>query len=279
VKKSGANPGFPRFKPRARYDSFTYPATGFAIRDGKLTLSKIGKVRIKLHRSIEGKVKTCTVKREAGRWYVCFSVECEEKPLSTSAESVGIDVGLTTFATLSDGTEIDNPRWYKEAQAKLSRAQRRVARRRKGSNGRHKAVQLLARIHAHIRNQRADFHHKASRTLVNNYGLIIVEDLNVKGLAGGMLAKSVSDAGWGMFLDKIAYKAEETGRRFMRVNPNGTSQRCVCGADVPKKLSQRWHECKACGLSVGRDHASALEILRLGLSRQALTWPDAACVA
>jgi putative transposase len=263
--------GFPRFRALSRYDSFTYPQGGFALEGSKLTLSKIGKVKIKLHRLIEGKIKTCTVKRECGRWYVCFSVECEDKTLLPSSESIGIDVGLSVFATLSDGTEIENPRYFEKAQAKLRKAQRRVSRKKKGSTRRRKAVQRLARINAHIRQQRADFHHKVSRALVNNYGLIAVEDLNVKGLASGMLAKQVNDAGWSAFMDKIAYKAESAGRVLLRVNPRGTSQRCVCGALVSKTLAQRRHNCTACGLSASRDHASALEILRLGLSLQSVT--------
>src|SRR5205085_5077793 len=137
-----------------------------------------------------------------------------------STESIGIDVGLTTFATLSDGVEIENPRYFKESQSRLRKAQRKVARRKKGSNSRRKAIQLLQRAHAHIRNQRSDFHHKISEWIVASYGLIAVEDLNLKGLASGMLAKSVSDAGWGMFLDKIAYKAANAGRQFFRVKPN-----------------------------------------------------------
>jgi putative transposase len=264
-------PGFPRFRPRSRYDSFTYPQLGFSLQGTKLSLSKIGRVNIKLHRRIEGTVKTLTVKREAGKWYACFSVEREPKPMPANPESVGVDVGLTAFATLSDGTEIPNPRYYRQAQTRLRRAQRRVARRKKGSHRRRKAVLLLQKAHAHVRNQRADFHHKISRWLVDNFGVIAVEDLNVKGLASGMLAKSVADVGWSAFLQKLVYKAEDAGRELWKVDPRGTSQRCVCGANVPKDLSQRWHECQSCGLSVGRDHASALEILRLGLSHQSAT--------
>lgn len=257
--------GFPRFRSSTRYDSFTYPQLGFSLRGSKLSLSKTGKVKIKLHRAIEGKIKTLTVKREAGRWYACFSVECEAKPLPVNTESVGVDVGLLAFATLSDGTEIENPRHYREAQAKLRRAQRKVARRKKGSHRRRKALQLLQRVHAHVRNQRADFHHKISRWLVNNYGTIAVEDLNVKGLAGAMLAKSVSDAGWSSFFAKLEYKAVNAGRQLIKVNPSGTSQICTCGAHTPKDLSQRWHECSVCGLSANRDHVSAQLILGRGL--------------
>jgi putative transposase len=236
-----------------------------------LRVSKIGKVKIKLHRPIEGKIKTLTIKREAGRWYACVSVECEAIPLPASIESVGVDVGLLAFATLSDGTEIENPRFYKEAQAKLRRAERRVARRKKGSHRRRKAVRLLARVHQHVRQQRADFHHKESRKIVNRFGLIVVEDLNIKGLAGGMLAKSVNDVGWGMFLEKIAYKAENAGRQFFRVKPNGTSQTCSgCGSHVPKTLSQRVHRC-SCGLELGRDHNAAINILGLGLNLKDVT--------
>jgi putative transposase len=275
----GAKPGFPRFKPSSRYDSFTYPQQGFSLQDSKLYLSKIGRLKVKLHRPLEGRVKTLTIKRDAGRWYACFSVESEAEPMPASNEVVGVDVGLRMFATLSDGTEIENPRWLKSAQARLRRAQRKVTRRRKGSARRRKAVRLLQRIHARVRSQRADFQHKTSRELVNRYGLIAVENLNVQGLAGGMLAKSVSDAGWSSFIAKLAYKAENAGRQLVRVDPRGTSQRCVCGQAVPKTLKERRHECQKCGLSVGRDHAAALEILRLGLSLQALTSPVGECVA
>ncbi len=274
--QNGQTPGYPRFRPVSRYDSMTFPSYGDGCKmldNGKLRLQGVGVVKVKLHRPIEGRIKTVTVKREAGRWYAVFSVECEPKPLPASAEKVGLDVGLTAFATLSDGSEIENPRYYKEAQSKLRRAQRKVARRKRGSNNRKKAVRDLQRAHAHVRNQRADFAHKVARTLVVMFGLIVIEKLNVKGLAGGMLAKSVNDAGWTAFTTKLMYKAAEAGRALVQVDPRGTSQRCVCGAPNPKTLSQRWHHCEICGLSVPRDHASALEILRLGLSLLSGTWP------
>jgi putative transposase len=178
----------------------------------------------------------------------------------------GIDVGLTAFATLADGTEVANPRYYKRAQAKLRLAQRRVARRKRGGKNRRKAVALLQKAHAKVKNQRTDFQHKVARTLVNTYGLIAVEDLNIKGLASGMLAKSVNDAGWSSFIDKLSYKAAEAGRQVVKVDARGTSQTCLCGAAVRKTLAQRWHQCPDCGLSAARDHVSAQLILRLGLS-------------
>jgi putative transposase len=274
--QNGHKPGYPRFRPISRYDSITFPSYGDGCKmldNGKLRLQGVGAVKIKTHRPIAGKIKTVTVKREAGRWYAVLSVECEPKALPASAEKVGLDVGLTAFATLSDGTEIENPRYYKEAHAELRRAQRTVARRKRGSNNQRKAVRDLQRAHAHVRNQRADFAHKVARSLVALFGLIAVEQLNIRGMAAGMLAKSVNDAGWGSFIAKLTYKAAEAGRELVKVPANGTSQRCVCGAPNPKTLGQRWHHCESCGLSVPRDHASALEILRLGLSLLGGTWP------
>jgi putative transposase len=262
--KRGDKPGFPRFRPARRYDSITFPSYGDGCRvldNGKLRVQGGGHIKVKLHRPIEGKVKTVTIKREAGHWFACFSVERDAAPLLVTERTIGIDVGLNSFAVLSDGTEIANPRHYRNAEARLRRCQRKVARRKKGGKRRRKAVQLLQRAHIHVRNQRRDFHHKLSRQLVNGYGLIAVEDLNVKGLASGMLAKSVHDAGWSMFVAMLSYKAECAGRVLVRVDPRGTSQTCICGAGVPKTLADRWHDCPACGLSASRDHVSAQVIL------------------
>jgi len=267
--KRGEQPGYPRFKSFRRYDSLTFRQIGHALTERHLRISKVGQVRIKLHRPVEGEIKELHIKREAGRWFAVFVCECEPKTLPACDARVGVDVGLSAFATLDDGTEIENPRHYRAAQKRFRRAQRRVARRKKGSNRRRKAVQLLQRAHAHVRNQRADFHHNLSRWLVNNHGLIAVEDLNIKGLARTMLAKSVTDAAWGQFLNFIAYKAESAGRVLVRVNPNGTSQTCTCGAEVRKTLSDRWHDCQSCGLSLPRDHVSALVILSRAVRLQA----------
>lgn len=262
--KKGVKAGFPRYKSFRRYDSITFPHYGNGCKlldSGKLRIQGAGPVKVKLHRPVEGTIKTVTVKREANQWFICFTVEHVAVPLPASTESIGIDVGLTHFATLSDGTAIENPRHYKTAQARLRRAQSKVARREKGSHRRRKAVLLLQKAHNHVKNQRRDFHHKLSRQLVNRYGLIAVEDLNVKGLAGGMLAKSVHDAGWSQFFSFIDYKAADADRRFAKRDPRRTSQECTCGASVPKTLRDRWHLCAACGLSAPRDHVSAQLIL------------------
>jgi putative transposase len=263
--KAGEKPGFPRYRSARRYDSITFPSYGDGCRlldTGKLRIQGAGHIKVKLHRPVEGKIKTVTIKRSAGRWFVCFSIEREAAPLPASDRRTGIDVGLNSFAVLADGTEIQNPRPYRNAEARLRCAQRKVARRKnKRSNRRRKAVVLLQRAHVHVGNQRRDFQHKVSRDLVNKYGVIAVEDMNVKGLAAGMLAKSVHDAGWSMFVAMLAYKAEDAGRWLVKVDPRLTSQTCVCGASVPKSLADRWHDCPACGLSAGRDHVSARIIL------------------
>lgn len=261
--KTGKRPGFPRWRSVSRYDSITFPAYGNGCRllGSALRIHGAGVIKVKLHRPLEGDVKTVTVKREAGKWFACFSVVVECAPLHALENETGIDLGLTSFAVLSDGTAIENPRYHRKAEARLRLAQRKIARRQKGSRRRRNAVLLLQRAHVHVRNQRSDFHHKAARALVNGHGLIGVENLNVKGLAAGWMAKSIHDAGWSQFLDRVRYKAEKAGRCMIEVDARHTSQVCVCGATVPKTLVDRWHHCYACGLSLPRDHASAQVIL------------------
>ncbi len=277
--KRGQKAGFPRFKGRNRYDSFTYPQSGFEL-SGKLQLSKIGNIKIKQHRDIEGEIKTLTIRREAGCWYACFSVEFEPMKLPHNSNNIGIDMGLEAFATLSDGTRIENHRYYKAAQAKLRRAQRKVARRQnKKSKRRRKAILLLQKAHQHVANQRKDFQHKLSTQLVQKFGMIAVEDLNIRGLSAGILAKAVHDVGLSSFFNMLVYKAENAGRQVIKVDPKYSSQECPnCHALEKKSLSERVHRCD-CGLTIGRDHAAALVILGRGLRLQALTAGQLAPVA
>jgi putative transposase len=260
--KNGETPGFPRFKGRNRFNSLVFTPAAFKVNGNRVQISKVGKIKIKMHRDLPSKVGTLFLKQVNGMWYACFACEVEPAVLAPNDAAVGVDVGLKSFAVLSDGTTIENPRLYRKAQAKLRRAQRRVARGKKGSNRRRKAVLILQKIHEHVANQRKDFQHKLSHWLVQQYGTIAVEQLNIKGLAGGMLAKSVHDAGWSGFLQMLAYKAESAGRKFIPVRAAGTSQTCVCGASVPKRLSDREHVCTACGLIADRDHVSAQVILQ-----------------
>lgn len=260
--KLGQTPGFPRFKSKRRFNSLVFPPQAFKVEVNHVKISKVGSIKIKMHRPLPESHGTLFLKQICGAWYACFSCEVEIQRLPLSLLEVGIDLGLESFAVLSDGTKIENPRWYRTAQAKLRVAQRRVSRRIKGSHRRRKAVVVLQKIHGRITNQRKDFQHKLSFKLIQKYGTIAVEALNVKGLAGGMLAKSVHDAGWSQFLNMLAYKAEQAGRTLIAVNPAGTSQTCICGATVRKKLSDREHVCGICGLVAPRDHVSAQVILQ-----------------
>src|SRR5216683_3118008 len=276
VKAGEKQVGYPRFRSRFRYDSLTWPSwgDGCALRaSGRLYLQGVGDLKLKWHRPLpaDATIKTVTAKRAAGRWYVCVSVQLPEpEPLPVSQLAVGVDVGLTTFAVCSDGSEIANPRYFRAAERRLRLAQRKLARRKKRSRRRLKARQELARVHIHVANQRRDFHHKSALALVRDYGRIAVEELNITGLAGSMLAKSVHDAGWSQFVSILSNKAACAGRTLVKVNPAGTTQRCsACGEHVPKTLAQRVHDCRACGLVLARDLNAALNVLHLA---QGLGW-------
>jgi putative transposase len=275
--KNGEKPGYPRFKGRNRFDTveFRTYGDGCKLKGDKVYFQHIGDVKIKLHRPIEGEIKTVSFKREINKWYVIFVCELPDaKPEPSALPPVGIDLGLKSFLVTSDGDSIDPPHFYRDAQAKLRRAQRYLARCKRGSNRRKKAKGRVAKIHKHIANQRLDFHHKLSRELVDSHGLIACEDLNVKGLARTRLAKSVNDVGWGSFLTKLQYKAEEAGVAVVKVDPQNTTQTCSQCGHIPDEkltLNDRTYTCEKCGLVLDRDHNAALNILRLGLSRQALT--------
>jgi putative transposase len=262
--KEGGKAGFPRFKGRDRYDSFQFNNTGFSLNGSVLSLSKIGNVKVRLSRELpEGAViKTCTVKRSVSGWFCTLTFEYEPTPLPTNTNAIGIDVGIENFAALSDGTMIPNPRFYECGQAELRRAQRKVARRKKGSNRRRKAVVLLRKAHERITNRRQDFLHKTTTALVAKFGTIVVENLNVKGLAQGILSKQVHDASWSTFFNFLSYKAADAGRKIVGVNCAYTSQTCpACGTRKKKSLAERKHVCSECGYTTHRDTAAAEVIL------------------
>jgi putative transposase len=266
--RDGEKPGFPRFRARSRYDSFTYSQSGFAIEHGKLRLSKIGRVKIKLHRPIEGKIKTLTITRTStGKWFACFSVECETEALPATAETAGIDMGLKEFAVLSNGEAIENPRFFRVEEKRVARAQRKLSASVKGTPERKKARKAVAHIHERVANKRRDFAHKESRKLANRFGIICFENLNIRGmLRNHSLAKSIADAAWNQLVLFTTYKAENAGRCVVQVNPRNTSQMCSgCCEIVRKSLSVRIHRCSGCGLVLDRDHNAARNILALGL--------------
>ncbi|HEU0184501.1 MAG TPA: transposase [Blastocatellia bacterium] len=268
--RNGETPGYPRFKPSSRYDSFTYPQSGFRVEGNKLHLSKIGSCRLRLSRPIEGTIKTCTIKRDVDGWYVVFAVEenqCRFFP--KTGEAVGIDVGVENFATLSTGEAVENPEFLRESESELKTAQRKVSRRKRGSKRRGKAVRLLGKKHQKIRLRRADFHHKMAFKVVKEFDAIAVEDLNIKGMVKNHhLAKSISDAGWSQFIKILTSKAESAGREVIKVNPSYTSQDCSgCGERNRITLATRIYRCTRCGLVIHRDRNGALNVKgRAGLS-------------
>jgi IS605 OrfB family transposase len=295
--ENGEEPGYPRFLCRNRYTSFTYPQGGYSLtHDSRITLSKIGSIKINLHREIQGTIKTCTIKYETGQWYVVFSCEVEQpEPLPPVESEVGIDLGVTHFAALSDGTFIENPRHYRHAHKKLEQLQQALSRKKRGSHRREKARKAVAKAHRAIRNQRRDFHHKQAKKIVKEHQIIVFEELEIINIskrakpkqdedgsylpngaaAKSGLNKSILDAGWGQFQQIVASKAAYAGRTVMKVNPKYTSQVCSqCGTVRKKDLSERWHSCE-CGAELDRDTNAAINILRVGRIQRGATHVEA----
>jgi putative transposase len=275
VREHAEEPGFPRFKGKGRYDSFTFPQSGFSItHDTRVCLSKIGGIKMVYHRSIRGKIKTCTLHRAStGKWYVSFSVECEPERLPDMPTQVGIDIGLKTFATLSDGTEIKNPRFFRKEEKALAKVQRKHSKRAKGTPERRKYRKVVARVHERIVWRRENFTHQESRKIVNQFGVICVEDLHVTRMTHNhCLAKSIADASWSAFFAQLSCKAEEAGRAFVKVNPAYTSQTCSrCGHRQKMPLDVRIFACPCCAVHLDRDLNAALNIRGLGLQALGLS--------
>ena len=266
--KKGEKAGFPRFRGMHRYNSFCFPQSGFSLIGKEVGLSKVGKVRLKMHRPIEGDIKTCTLIQNASHeWDISFSCEVQAKPLELQDTAVGMDMGLETFATLSDSATIENPRFLKHGEKKLAKVQRKLSKLQKGTKERRHQGIVVAKTHERIKNQRKDFCHKESRKIIQNYQYICVEDLNIKKMMEkSYLAKSIADASWNQFLEFLTYKAEEAGRTLKFVNPAYTTQDCSkCGHREAKELSDREHHCTKCKYRVPRDFNSAENILALGL--------------
>ena len=267
--KSGETPGFPRFRSRHRYDSFTFSLP--VVRAKSVKIPNLGDIRARGGRPIEGRAKLCTVKRDGKRWTA--SVVCDIGPAPDKcavSNAVGIDVGISALATLSDGTIIENPRWTRKHEGRISAACRVLSHKQKRSGNRLRAREALRRAHQRASNARLNHIHHASKWLVGNYDLIAHEDLKIRNMtrsASGIveapgvnvkqksgLNKSIMDAAWGILIYQLGYKAEQAGRYLVAVNPRGTSQKCSqCGEVVKKELSERRHRC-ICGADLDRDH-------------------------
>ena len=261
--KLGETAGFPRFQGYKRYNSFTYSQSGFSLAGSHLQLSKIGNVKVKLHRAVAGEMKTCTIVRKNDRYYVCLSCEIEVRDIPLTYQTVGIDMGIKEFCITSDGELISNPKHYRKTEAKLKSQQRAVSRKKRGSKRRRKAIQELARTHEHILNQRKDNAFKVAYYLLNKYDIIVREELQIRNMVKNHhLAKSITDAGWGIFFSILDALAKQVpGKRVIEVDPKNTSQECSrCGAIVKKELSVRVHQCSECRLELDRDVNAAINI-------------------
>jgi len=270
VKEHAGEAGYPRFKGYGRYDSLTYPQYGNGARlDGDtLILSKVGSITIHLHHLVDGTIKTVTITCSAtGKWYACLSVEREPAYQSPTHQTMGVDGGLETFATLSKGEKIANPRFFRRDEKDVKCVQRRLSKEEKGTPERTKRRNVVARIHERIPNRRRDFAHHVSRKLVSRFDVIAFEDVVItRMLKNHCLAKSIGDAAWNQVTQYTSSKAEEAGRVVVLVDPHGTSGRCSsCGTVVGKDVSIRVHQCPASGLVLDRDQNAAINILALGL--------------
>ncbi|WP_345531711.1 transposase [Microbispora amethystogenes] len=292
--KAGRTPGFPRFKGRGWFDTVEWPRDGDGCRwDSQpehpaatyVRLQGIGHVRVHQHRRVLGTVKTISVKREGSRW--CVVLSCDEvpaEPLPVTGSVAGIDMGVASLATTSDGDHIENRRHLAASAERLAAAQRDLARKKRGSRRRGEAVARVAALHARVRRQRLDGAHKAALALVRDYDVIVHEDLRIATMtrsASGTIAqpgqnvaakcglnRSILDAGWGVFLRVLAYKAESAGRELIAVNPAGTSRTCSrCGhCAKDNRLTQAEFRCQACGHEAHADVNAAKNILRAGLA-------------
>lgn len=253
--------GFPRFKGREWFKSLSWPQDdGFRF-DGRFRAKGLGSIRVHQHRNLPSKPVACRIKREGRHWYL--SLACViEMASNDNPQAIGLDLGLSSFAALSDGTLIPNPRHARKAQRELRRRQRALARCKRGSKHRAKVRERVAAMHTTIRRARRTFHFQLASVLTRRFGLIAVEDLNIKGLACSRLARDVNDAAWGSFIQILCDKAESAGVQVVKVDPRGTSQTCPsCGTVKRKELSERVHACP-CGFTADRDVAAAQVILQ-----------------
>jgi putative transposase len=296
--KAGQKAGYPRFKGAARFDSVEWPKDGDGARwmpdRNRVYLQGIGQVKVYQHRRVAGRVKTIQIKRQGRRWVLVLS--CDDvptNPVPATGAAAGVDVGVVTFATLSDGTTVDNPRFARTSAARLAAAQQRLQRAKRGSNTRKLRRETVGARHRKIANQRKDFHHKQARELAARYDLLVVEDLKIANMvrrakpkpdpdnpgqfvpngarAKSGLNRSISDAGWGQFVSILRAKAEDAGRTWIEVDPRHTSDGCErCGhAARENRVTQAEFACRHCGHTAPADEHAARNILRAGLALHA----------
>ncbi len=272
---------FPKNRQPRKYLSMTYPQSGFKLENGRLHLSKVGKLRMFLHRELEGNIKRLTVKREAREWYAIFTTE-REPPQKPKLETIpdekirGADVGLEKFATFDNAESIEYPQFLRRSEEKLKTLQRHLAGKKKVSKRWRQTCFQLARLHQHIAQQRCDYQNKLIAQLYTRCDILVLEKLQVQNmLRNHNLAKSIADAAFGQFIRKAKFKADMLGKHFIPVDPWGTTQFCYnCLTWVPKTLSEREHKCPNCGIDLPRDLNSAKLIKRLSILTVRCSSPD-----
>jgi putative transposase len=298
--KAGETPGYPRFRSAHRFTSVEWPMDGDGCRwhpdTRKVYLQGVGQVKVTVHRQVQGLVKTIQVRRQGRRWMLILSCDgVPTRPLEPTRAAVGIDLGIASFATTSDGEHLSNPGFGRLAAARLATSQQAMARKRQGSNHHRRARESLAARHRKVANQRRNLHHHAARTLVVRYDLLVVEDLKIRNLvrrsaprpdpdqpgrflpnraaAKTGLNRSIHDVGWAQFVSILRAKAEEAGRVVIDVDARHTSDRCeACGHTAKEnRASQAVFSCRGCGHTVNADEHAARNILRAGLARLAAT--------
>lgn len=293
--RAGEMPGYPRFKGRDRFDSVLWPTDGdgcgWQREPGRVYLQGVGHVKVRQHRPVEGHVKTVQVKRDGRRWAVVLS--CDEvpaHPLPATGVSVGLDLGVVRFATLTDGTVIENPRWLRTSADELASAQQRLSRCQRKSQNRRRTRERVASIHRSIRRRRADFQHKTARALVRAYDVIAVEDLRIRNMtrsargtveepgsnvaAKSGLNRSILDAAWGCFLALLCAKAEDAGREVRYVDPRYTSVTCPDCQGRCQRPRQDTVICTQCGSVYDADAVGAFNVAtRAGLGSLQLRVP------
>lgn len=279
--KKGEKPGYPRFKSYWRYDSFTYPQAGFKLNEKQLHLSKIGDINIILHREIpaDAIIKTLTIKRDnVGDWYACFSVVLPDTPkiVINTEKVVGIDVGISNLVTLSSGEYLDNSTNLRKYKRKLKLVDRRLSRKKKGSQNRKKARHIRAKVYRKLKRIEEDNLHKVSLNIVKNYDVVGFEKLNIKGMVKNhYLARVINYARWNTLIQYTTYKAEDAGKTVVLVNPKNTTQECSsCGNIVKKSLAVRIHNCPVCRLYIDRDLNASINIRNRTLEKLGMECPE-----
>jgi putative transposase len=272
-KKKGNKIGHLRFKGRQWFKTFVYNQSGFKLlqtdkRFNILQLSKIGSIRLLQHRPIEGNIKGIIIKRKVDSWEAHIITDAKYQ-MQKGWDKVGIDLGIKSFLTDNNNNKVDSPLYLKQSLSLLKHKSQVLSRKKKGSIRRLKARKILAKLHEHILQQRDDFLHKTTTRLIRQNQFIGVEDLNIKSMSETTYnARNILDSSWGKFLQMLDFKAESAGCQVVKVDPKNTTKMCSkCGHLMDMPLYKRQYECEECGLSMDRDHNSAINILRKALEQ------------